>query len=32
VCWRLDRLGRKLKHLIMLLGIAFVTLAKALTP
>ena len=33
VCWRLDRLGRNLKHLIMLLeelqalGIAFVSLA-----
>ncbi len=36
VCWRLDRLGRNLKHLITLLedlqalGIAFVTLAEGL--
>jgi DNA invertase Pin-like site-specific DNA recombinase len=41
VCWRLDRLGRNLKHLIMLLeelqglGVAFVCLAEgtdATTP
>src|SRR5262245_53562125 len=36
VCWRLDRLGRNLKHLIMLLdelqalGIAFVSLAEGI--
>ena len=36
VCWRLDRLGRNLKHLIMLLeelqalGVAFVSLAEGI--
>lgn len=36
VCWRLDRLGRNLRHLILLLdelqavGISFVTLAKSI--
>src|SRR3954451_17221048 len=36
VCWRLDRLGRKLRHLVMLLdewqarGVAFVTLGEGI--
>ena len=38
VCWRLDRLGRNLRHLVLLLddwqsrGISFVTLGSAFQP
>ena len=38
ICWRLDRLGRNLRHLVLLLedlqalGISFVSLEKASTP